>query len=414
MAIYSDSGFITARDTPLIRPTLDLNFAKDKRLDSRVTFTRASSATYTDELGVIRTVPNNVPRFDHDPVTGESLGLLIEESRTNLVPYSEDFSNTSHWATTFLSVSSNVAIAPDGTMTADKLVDDTNDTFHFISNSLVLGTESVSFTCYLKAAEITQASLFLTQGGNNGMDVNLTNGSFSVSGAGNTGEVYYVGNGWYRCIIKNDGSGDLYNGIRIGPNRGALTTYQGDGNSGIYVWGAQVEKGSFATSYIPTSGSTVTRAADIASITGTNFTDFYNSSEGTLYLEAIGKGTGNSGSNGTLQVDDGFYNNRIGLINDDESAINSFITVNSSQTNFNASPSFTTGVNKNVIAYKSGDNATSLNGSTLVTNTSITTLPTVNTLRLGSNADGNSNNTIRRAIYYPKRLPNDQLQALTS
>ena len=74
------------QEYPSIRPTLDLNFAATKTLDRRITFTRDSVGTYTDELGIVRTAPNNAPRFDHDPATGESLGLLIEDSRTNLLP----------------------------------------------------------------------------------------------------------------------------------------------------------------------------------------------------------------------------------------------------------------------------------------------------------------------------------------
>ena len=105
---------------PSIRPTLDLNFAATKTLDRRITFTRDSLGTYVDELGIIRTAPNNTPRFDHDPATGESLGLLIEESRTNLVP---DSTNYNGWGTYSSSTSFNTqeTLAPDGTYTAVKI-----------------------------------------------------------------------------------------------------------------------------------------------------------------------------------------------------------------------------------------------------------------------------------------------------
>ena len=83
-------NLIINTDTVTVRPTLDLNFARDKRLDSKITFTRNSVGTYVDANGLIQTAVNNIPRFDHDPVTGESLGLLIEESRTINHPQGTD------------------------------------------------------------------------------------------------------------------------------------------------------------------------------------------------------------------------------------------------------------------------------------------------------------------------------------
>ena len=112
------------QEYPSIRPTLDLNFAATKTLDRRITFTRDSFGTYTDELGIVRTAPNNTPRFDHDFATGESLGLLIEESRTNLAKKSETLNNTTYWGQNY-NVSAAAApsiTAPDGSTDTWKLV----------------------------------------------------------------------------------------------------------------------------------------------------------------------------------------------------------------------------------------------------------------------------------------------------
>ena len=121
----SVSGSIeVTQEYPSIRPTLDLNFAATKTLDRRITFTRDSIGTYTDELGIVRTAPNNTPRFDYDPTTRESLGLLIEESRINLFTYSEEF-NQSGWSNVRSSDSGTTATAdPEGNTTgaAYKLV----------------------------------------------------------------------------------------------------------------------------------------------------------------------------------------------------------------------------------------------------------------------------------------------------
>lgn len=423
MAIYSDSGFITARDTPLIRPTLDLNFAREKRLDSRVTFTRASSATYVDEYGVIRTAANNVPRFDHDPATGESLGLLIEESRTNLRTNSENFLL---WGSggDRVTIINNTITAPDGNLTGNSFIEQANTKswrWTEWGQSCTSGT-AYTVSCFVKPGTGTFGVLYFFAD-NSVFTAAATsfdlsgNGSVSVLGSSTTAKITPYPNGWYRISATqtaiNSSTGYFAIGFSYSSNF-TLTPTGSPSNTLGYVWGAQVEAGSFPTSYIPTSGATATRSADLASITGTNFSEIYNPLEGTLYLEAVGNGIGNTSSNATFQVDNGSSSNRITVINDDTNTVNSLITVNGTQTSFSVSPSFTSGPNKNIITYKSGDIATSLNGSVVVTSSSIITLPVVNRFRLGSNANGNSNNTIKRATYFPKRLSNDQLQALTS
>ena len=101
---------------------LNLNFTTGT-LDSRITFTRSTTGSYYNSAGVLSTAAINAPRFDYDPVTLESVGLLIEESRTNLLTYSEQFDNAV-WTKSNASITANAIIAPDGTLTADKLVED--------------------------------------------------------------------------------------------------------------------------------------------------------------------------------------------------------------------------------------------------------------------------------------------------
>ena len=117
----------TVIEYPSIRPTLDLNFAATKVLDDRITFTRDSLGTYTDDMGIVKYASNNTPRFDHDPTTGESLGLLIEESRTNQFPYSSEFDNGA-WNTSNSNATANQITAPDGTTSADKITADATAT----------------------------------------------------------------------------------------------------------------------------------------------------------------------------------------------------------------------------------------------------------------------------------------------
>ena len=105
---------------PTARPSLDLDFANTRCLDPRITFSRASTATFVGADGLIQTAATNVARFDHDPVTRESLGLLVEEARTNLITYSEQLNNTG-WFKNLVTVSANAGVAPDGTFTADQV-----------------------------------------------------------------------------------------------------------------------------------------------------------------------------------------------------------------------------------------------------------------------------------------------------
>ena len=226
-------------------------------------------------------------RFDHVPETGEKRGLLIEEARTNLLVQSQDF--TTSWTKTNVNtptIASNI-IDPSGGYGSYKLTEDTADYFHFIYLSPTIGASAHTLSCYMKAGERTTASLMLTQAGNVGAIFNLETGQVdSVTGTGNTAQIVDTGNGWYRCSITNDGSSDIGDFARIGVQNGALGSYQGDGVSGIYIFGAQLEANSFVSSLIPSFGNSSTRAADVVEVTGTNFSRFFKDTEGTFVVDA--------------------------------------------------------------------------------------------------------------------------------
>lgn len=266
-----------ANKYPTIRPSLNLDFANSKTIDPRITFTRASSATYFDEKGVMRTAPAGVPRIDYAPVTGECNGLLIEEQRTNLLAYSEQFDNAA-WPKSNATVTPNATVAPDGTPTADKLVENTATATHYAYQGITTPANTTyTFSIYAKAAERTRVSVTTRGVGWVSGVVNifdLTNGSV-VTGAG---VVTNVGNGWYRISVTDLTDGTVqFRGLLVSTASGASQNFLGDGTSGIYIWGAQREVGSFPTSYIKTEASQVTRAADDAVMTGTNFSDWANS-----------------------------------------------------------------------------------------------------------------------------------------
>jgi len=268
---------------PDVAPVLNLDFANTKRLDPRITFTRASTGTYVDEFGVIRTAAANQARFDHDG-NGNSLGLLVEESRTNLQTYSEDFSQwtiTVSNSTPGASVSTNFATAPDGTTTADKFIP-VNESFNYIRRGTITAS-NWSLTVYMKAAGMDYGQIAVGTAGN--VRFNLANGTV-VTETNATGQIQALANGWYRCtLVKTGFTSTTEFRIFPGDNSSSSQITTADGVKGILIWGAQAENATFATSYIPTSGSTATRSAEVANMTGTNFSSWYNQSEGTAVVK---------------------------------------------------------------------------------------------------------------------------------
>ena len=259
------------------RPSLLLDFANSKTLDPRITFSRNSTATYVDELGIIKTAADNEARIDHDPATGECLGLLIEESRTNSFQNSV-FTQTSDWLTsnptTHGTVTANNATAPDGTSTAAALVAG-GQTDRVISMGLTTTNDQTVFSFFVKKGtgdNLQFGSLaWTTQGA---INYTFSTDTFGTNyNLADYGKEDY-GNGWIRIWIRFGaaGSGTVY--VRWGDASPSGTTG--------WFWGVQQELGTFPTSYIPTSGSTITRNADEAEITGTNFSSWYNQSEGTI------------------------------------------------------------------------------------------------------------------------------------
>ena len=269
-------------DTPTVRPTLYLNFERDQRLDSRITYSRNSTATYLGSDGLIKTALVNEPRFEFD-TDGNCLGFLIEESRTNIVTYSENFNL---WGTEYrTTISINAAISPSGQLNAAKFNVTTDTGYHARSLNIAGGTYTVSI--FAKAGEYNGIQITGTNTTEDHACFNLVNGTAYHSGTNVTDiKIENFGNGWYRCSARLPlTNGSFFIAITDGITTSWLPPFTGSNASdGIYIWGAQVEAGSFPTSYIPTSGSTVTRSADSASITGTNFSSWFGSTEGSILM----------------------------------------------------------------------------------------------------------------------------------
>lgn len=411
-------------------PSLDIVFTRSDVLDPRITFTRASTATRTNASGLIESVAINGARFDYDPVTRAPKGLLIEEQRTNLLTYSEQFDNVL-WVKINSTIAANTTTAPDGTLTSDTLIANTSTAEHYADNPFsVISGNAYTFTCYVKAAGLTNIGLRFTVG-------TLWTGSVSpqtrfnlidlttlaVGGSPASASITNVGNNWYRVQMSVVAISTGTASARLHLMSGASNTFAGDGTSGIYIWGAQLEAGASATSYIPTVASQVTRAADVAVMTGTNFSSWYNQSEGTLYAEAVLNNAATTGGQirRIADINDASTNNRISFGRAAATAaalrvqyIVAGVPLNGTngQTAVNVFPFV-----KVAVAYKATDYAFSANGIPATTSTAAN-VPIVTQLTIGSDALNSSlsmaNGHIKQISYYPRRLANEELQGLTA
>jgi hypothetical protein len=201
--------------------------------------------------------------------------------------YSED---VSQWATPFnTTLAANSIAAPDGALTADRLLETTATSLHACDGTAITFVTSTVYTY----------SVFVNSIGGRNFEIAFPatlftarfarftlSGTGSVQGvdSGVTASIQALANGWYRCSASS--TCVLTAGSRMGNfinNASYSRSYTGDITKGIYIWGAQLEAGSFPTSYIPTVAATVTRAADVASITGSNFSSWYRQDEGTVF-----------------------------------------------------------------------------------------------------------------------------------
>jgi hypothetical protein len=404
-----------------LSPSLLLNFAGAETLDPRITFTRATTATFTGSNGLIQTAAIDAPRFDYNPATLAPLGLLIEEQRTNLVLYSEQFDDAA-WTKTRSSITADATTSPDGTVDADKLVENTTaSSTHFVRQLVTLNpSTSYAVSFYAKAAERSQVvtRLFSSMGWvDAGVRFDLIAGTTTTtSGSVTSSSITSVGNGWYRCVVvQATDATTTIRSVDIQLSVSNSATYTGDGFSGVFIWGAQLEAGAFPTSYIPTVASQVTRSADVAVMTGANFSSWYNQTEGTMYAESAFTGLVTSAR--IAQLDDGTTSNFISLQNNPSTATSSQLRVFVNGTNtvfINTNSAYAANTfAKTAAAIAVNNFATTVNSAAVGTDTS-SGVPVVNTLRIGASSSAVSNVLIKRIAYYPRRLANSELQAITA
>ena len=248
--------------------------AQLEKRSSPTQYLPTTSAPDVKYQSVLKTAPANYPRFDHNPVTGESLGILIEESRTNYAPLSTPNSN---WAQASQMISPNYAIAPDGTHTAAFIHESATSiqqlAYTNAGNVLTSGS-TYTYSVYVKA--YTHDTFQMHSYGDSSKTFYLSSPSDSSDST-----MTHVGNGWYRCTwtrTKTNTTGSFYLGF-------SGSSYAGDPNKGLLFWGAQLELGTFATSLIPTVGSTNTRALDELADYNVTINDWFSAYRGTMFAD---------------------------------------------------------------------------------------------------------------------------------
>lgn len=403
---------------PAMRPSLLLDFANSQQVDSRITFTRASTAQRTNVFGLLESVAVNTPRIDYDPVTGACKGLLIEEARTNLLTYSEQFDNAAWGTPTNATISANSVAAPDGATTADSLVELIATGLHAQDTTAVGFVTSTVYTLSIFVKPIGSARAIL------GFPVTVFTdrfARFNLTGSGSvvsvdgamSATIQQLNDGWFRISATSPCVSGAFSRATIFISNSANdVSYTGDGTSGLYLWGAQLEAGGFPTSYIPTTSAAATRAADVATMTGVNFSSWYRQSEGALIVRARVPGFAGIGNAGNIiHVSDGTNNNVIALrILGETAGADLFIATGGvSQVDTNEQ---SVAVNTRFIiaaGYKINDFAISVTGSAAITDV-VGTIPTLTQMQLGASGSA----WIEGISYYPKRVSNAELQGLSS
>lgn len=384
--------------TERVLPRMALDFTTGI-LDSRVTITRAlNTATRVNSSGLIELVNANLPRFDYNPTTLAPRGLLIEEARTNALLYSEQldsipWENSTNGTGVAATVTADAGVSPDGTSNADRL-----------QFSLAGGTATADLTRrrqpYITPAGAHTFSIYLrSTDGVSSYNMHITDA------AGATNNITVTGS-WQRFIVTATSVGTIiYYSVGLRGGQALVNSNTAD----ILAWGAQVEAGSFATSYIPTTLLAVLRNADVVSMTGTNFSDWYNATSGAILARS--RQSVITGTRPSIYMSDGTADNIIslrGLAANPEL----YIKATTDQAQIDAGTLTANSSFGLVGAWDTDNCAAAINGGASVTDTSAT-IPTVDRMLIGSDGTNYLNGQVERISYWPQRIINAEAQAFS-
>jgi hypothetical protein len=398
-------------------PALALHFDTDFGWVSGAPATIASTLTvtggvstgslYTKADGTLVSFANNVLRYGTN-------GLLVEEARTNLAQQSQTLS-AAFYATSEATVGVDATAAPDGTTTADAIVESTNagnHIFQVANNITISNSTAYTLSFYAKANGRSYLRVFIDGGSGNlggASAVDLVGAGSITAGSGVTKKITQLANGWYRVELTATSGGTTalpYIALRRTSGTGA-DSYTGDGASGVYLWGMQLEAGAFATSYIPTTSASVARAVEIPTFADLSW---FDGTAVSIYAEWVAKNVANATVFALDAANDVTLNEQSGMSPKlfDAGATFAITTGNTAAAGATV---------KAAMRMATNDIALCMNGGTVGTDTSATQPGTLAAARLGVDLSGaNSLNTYLRrfAVFKGNLLSNSALQSLTT
>lgn len=406
--------------------------------DGDFTVSADADATRVNKDGLIESTVANQARLNYnfiDGVVQPDPHLLLEPTRTNLQVRSEELENAA-WSKSNITVTDNDIISPDGGLNGSKLAENTSGTnAYFIDDLYGASGGTYTFSCFLKKGTLKYAGIrALTNnfGNRHFVLLDLEDGSVASTntlGSGVTWEynVENYGNGWYRLSVTGSHTssnvGILISGSNVSnPSYGgAIPSYNANGSGDFYAWGAQVEEGSYPTSYIPTSGTAVTRSVDTCGTSDNNlinnaegvlFVDFEFSEQGTTSLYQIPIGLFNSGGGGTQRITIDNYSGKLRIYVVSPSGTITVWDTSKSISNVIANQRY-----RVAIRYKNGDCASYVNGELYKADSGSVSGFDLVKMVFGYANFGNTlmhRGKIYQAMYFNTALTNAELQTLTS
>jgi hypothetical protein len=378
------------------------------------------SSTVGEYIPTTSTI-NSAPRFDHNPTTGESLGLLVEEQRTNLCLQSEDFSTT--WSTNGTTVTVNSIASPAGATTADALFETSDTSEHRIRQNFTGLTADTNYTISVYVKDLGGRNLSIrvldTDNTDNGYLANFSPLSGTVvtaatsigSGVAASTSITALLGGWHRVTLTgNAGATCTKYILDFFSLSGTTISFAGDTGKGLYLWGAQLEAGAFPTSYIPTTTAAVTRSADVASITGSAFSSWANNNQGTIFSDSLVIASGIK-TQGVWSLSGGLISTNL---RQPHSTSTTFRAVIGGVFTPNTGSTLSSSVTRAAVAYSGTEGRLQVGSASSDVTGSANDATEMGVGQLGI-LSGNSplNGTIRRLTFWGQRLPNNILQAIT-
>lgn len=388
-----------------VKAALDIDFVNNRAYNSGSTSiasllscTRASSGYYTNADGTLTQFSDGQLRYGTN-------GLLVEEQRTNYALRSQEL-DSAPWAALNATIAANAAVAPDGTTTAESLTGSGSLDAQRVGQYFGSITGQYTFSIYAKYG--SHAYIQILHGGDGAHFANfdIQSGTVGTKGAGATSTITALTNGWYRCTITVTIAVAAWLYVHLAPSSSAAYGQASNTTGTVYLWGAQLEAGAFATSYIPTTSAIATRSADnvtfaSASFIGAGSQTWYaeaSTVDFSAYRSILNYGSSNldfylTTGTGTLSVD---YATGLSTATSNAATIN---------TTFKAA-----------FAGATNDLAICLGGGTVATDALGNLAAAPSTIRVGSYGATSEfmDGYIKRLAYWPSRISNANLQTLTA